>query len=147
MEIRESPKNVFFASKKAHIRNSFFKCLKLSIQYAAIDEGHFRITYSEDRLINLFKRRQSPVNEWLYENEITLGDLHNAECAPLYAQFSDWCLRNGYQRPMTAFSFKEEIRSIFDLEIKFENCGAGSRQFYFKRGNFDPKFRPFQEDV
>lgn len=109
----------------------------------AIDEGHFRITYSEDRLINLFKRRQSPVNEWLYENEITLGDLHNAECAPLYAQFSDWCLRNGYQRPMTAFSFKEEIRSIFDLEIKFENCGAGSRQFYFKRGNFDPKFRPF----
>lgn len=109
----------------------------------AMEEGHFRLPYSDDKLMNMFKRRQSPVNEWLYENEITLGDLHNAECAPLYAQFADWCTRNGYQRPMTAFSFKEELRSIFDLEIKFENCGAASKQFYFKRGDFDPKFRPF----
>lgn len=109
----------------------------------AIDEGHFRITYSEEHLINMFKRRQSPVNEWLYENEITLGDLHQKECAPLYVQFVDWCQRNGYSKPMTAFSFKEEIRSIFDMEVKFESTGAVSKQFYFKRGDFDPKFRPF----
>lgn len=109
----------------------------------AIEEGHFRITYSEEHLINMFKRRQSPVNEWLYENEIELGDLVNKECLPLYTQFSDWCQRNGYTKPMTAFSFKEEIRSIFDMEIKFESIGAGSRQLFIKRGEYDASYRPF----
>ena len=109
----------------------------------AIDEGHFRITYSEEKLLNMFKRRQSPVNEWLYENEFTLGDLHDKECPPLYAQFSEWCERNGYHRPMTAFSFREELRSIFDLDIRFERYGSGTKQFFFKRGDFDPSYKPF----
>lgn len=109
----------------------------------ALTEAHFRIDYSEEKLLNMFKRRQSPVNEWLYENEITLGDLQDKDCAPLYTQFADWCTRNGYMKVMTSFSFREEIRTIYDMEVTFIKSGAGTKMLFHKRGQFDPNYRPF----
>lgn len=111
----------------------------------AIEEGHFRITQSEEQLLKIFKRRQSPLNEWLYENELTLGDLHNTKCMVLYRQFSEWFEANGYSKAMSAFSFKEDITTIYDMEIRnivFEE-GKAPCQVFFKPGDFDPKYRPF----
>lgn len=111
----------------------------------AIEEGRFRITQSEQLLLDTFKRRQSPLHEWIYENDITVGDLHEQRCISLYSQFTEWCNLNGYSRIMNNFTFKEDICAMYDLEIELrqqEGRGAPA-QVFFKRGEFDPSFKPF----
>ena len=110
----------------------------------AIEEGRFRINQSEQQLLELFKRRQSPLNEWLYETEMTIGDLHEKKCVSLYKQFVEWCNSNGYTKIMTNFTFKEDICALYDVEIDLikEEKKAPSQVFY-KRGEFDPNFKPF----
>lgn len=109
----------------------------------AIEEGRFRISTSEEELLNLFRRRQSPINEWLYENDIRLDDLHNKECLPLYNQYVEWCGLNGYNKLMTNFSFKESICSLYDMEMDRIKTDKGVKQVFVKRGLFDPMYKPF----
>lgn len=109
----------------------------------AIEEGKFRIMYSENKLMQLFKRRQSPINEWIYDNNITVGDLQDQECQPFYVQFTDWCSRNGYDKVCTSFSFREELRCLYDMEVTVERIDGRVVQRYHKVGEFDPNFVPF----
>lgn len=111
----------------------------------AIEEGKFRITQSEHALLEMFKRRQSPLNEWLYENEFTVGDLLNKKCTVLYSQFTAWLEANGYAKKMTAFTFKEDICALYGLEIsvKTNEEGMTPTQIFYKRGNIDLDFKPF----
>ncbi len=110
----------------------------------AIEEGRFRVTQSEAELLKIFKRRQSPLNEWLYENELTLDDLHNTKCITLYAQFTEWCASNGYSRIMSNFSFKEDICALYDVEIRMKKEeGRAPKQVFFKPGEFDKNYKPF----
>lgn len=110
----------------------------------AIEEGRFRINQSEQQLLELFKRRQSPLNEWLYENEMTAGDLHKAKCVTLYKQFQEWCASNGYNKVMTNFTFKEDLCALYDMELDMlREAGKAPTQVFYKRGNFDPTFKPF----
>ncbi len=111
----------------------------------AIEEGKFKVTQSDARLLDVFRRRQSPLNEWLYENDIRLGDLHNKRCMSLYRQFVEWCANNGYSKPCTNFTFKEDICTLFDVEQSYEQIGEtkGTTQVFYKRGDFDPNYKPF----
>lgn len=110
----------------------------------AIEEGKFRINTSEQELLNKFKRRQSPLNEWLYENEITLGDIHDKPCMSLYSQFIEWCSLNGHFRQMTNFTFKEDICTLYDVEIRFGLDSARKNvQVFHRRGKFDADYKPF----
>lgn len=110
----------------------------------AIEEGRFRITQSEAHLLELFKRRQSPLHEWLYTNEITVGDLHNHCVLPLYRQYLAWGQDNGYVKLLTTFSFKEDICSLYDLEIDIvRDDNKCARQVFVKRGEFDKNYKPF----
>lgn len=110
----------------------------------AIEEGHFRINQSEQQLLELFKRRQSPLNEWLYETDLTTGDLHKSSCTILYKQFSEWCTSNGYTKIMTTFTFKEDICALYDMELDIEKeKGKAPKQVFYKRGNFDENYKPF----
>ena len=109
----------------------------------AIEEGRFRISTSEEELLNLFRRRQSPINEWLYENDMRIEDFHKKECLPLYNQYVEWCQQNGYGKLMTAFSFKESICSLYDLELDRMQMEKKLRQVFIKRGMFDPMYKPF----
>ena len=93
--------------------------------------------------MQLFKRRQSPINEWLYENAICLGDLHEQLCRPLYSQFTAWCSENGYAQPMSNYSFKEELCAIYDIEVRNERTQNGIKNYFYKRGDFDPTYKPF----
>jgi phage/plasmid-associated DNA primase len=104
----------------------------------AIEEGGFRITQSEQQLLDLFKRRQSPLNQWLYETDTSLGNVHGAKCSVLYGQFRAWCEENGYKNMMSSFTFKEDICAIYDVEI-----APGLAQTFVKLGDFDPDSRPF----
>jgi putative DNA primase/helicase len=110
----------------------------------AIEEGKFRITQSEQQLLEVFKRRQSPLNEWLYENELTLQDIHEHECKIFYKQFIAWCEDNGHSKKMSAFTFKEDICALYDVEIDMrKNENGALKQSFVKRGLFDPSYRPF----
>ena len=109
----------------------------------AIEEGRFRISTSEEELLHLFKRRQSPINEWLYENDMRLSDFNEKPCLPLYNQYIEWCGQNGYSKLMTNFSFKESICALYDLELDKTSGEKGLRQIFIKRGLFDPTFKPF----
>lgn len=110
----------------------------------AIEEGRFRITQSEQQLLEKFKRRQSPLNEWLYESEITLNELHEKEVIPLYKEFTEWCNQNGYTKIMNAYSFKEDVCALYDIELDMKKNSSGvPKQVFIKRGLFDPTFKPF----
>ena len=111
----------------------------------AIEEGHFAINETEADLLRKFKRRQSALSEWLYENNITLGDLVNKKALPLYSQFRDWCNTSGYTKIPAAYSFKEDICAMYNVEIdliKLDNGGLGG-QCFVKRGEYDPNYKPF----
>ena len=109
----------------------------------AIEEGRFRISTSEEQLLNLFRRRQSPINEWLYENDMRLSDINEKPCLPLYNQYVEWCNQNGYGKLMTNFSFKESICALYDVELDRRKTDKGIQQLFVKRGLFDPEYKPF----
>lgn len=113
----------------------------------AIEEGRFRINASEQELLNKFKRRQSPLSEWLYENEITTADLVNKKCTVEYNIFKEWCSNNGYNKVVSMYSFKEDICALYDMQIDFSELNSnavGARyQIFVKRGQYDPNFKPF----
>lgn len=111
----------------------------------AIEEGRFRITQSERELLDMFKRRQSPLNEWLYENDMCIKDLQDKKCISLYNQFMEWCNNNGYSKKMTAFTFKEDVCALYDMEISFKTLEEGKvpTQVFYKRGEFDGNYKPF----
>ena len=123
----------------------YFLCKAVQGIKIAIEEGRFRVTQSEKELLDTFKRRQSPLNEWLYENDMTIGDLQDKKCISLYNQFMEWCDGNGYSRKMTAFTFKEDICSLYQMEIKMLTIteDAPPVQVFTKRGAFDSSFKPF----
>lgn len=111
----------------------------------AIEEGRFKVTQSERQLLDLFKRRQSPLHEWLYETDMTVGDLYEQKCLSLYTQFKEWCEQNGYNKIMTNYTFKDDICALYDMEIsmiKKDNKTVPIQVFY-KRGKFNPTYRPF----
>lgn len=111
----------------------------------AIEEGRFKIMQSEKQLLELFKRRQSALSEWLYENDIAVKDLLNRKCSVLYQQFVEWCNNNGYNKRITSFTFREDICTTYSMEIRYMSTAEGQAptQIFSKRGEFDPEFRPF----
>lgn len=111
----------------------------------AIEEGHFRISQSEQQLLETFKRRQSALNEWLYEMSMSLGDLNGKKCTVLYQSFVEWCNNNGYIKMMNNFTFKEDICALYDVEVSFAEREGNSMpmQIFYKRGEFDENYRPF----
>lgn len=110
----------------------------------AIEEGKFRITQSEHQLLLMFKRRQNPLNEWLYETNMCMKDIVNCKCIVLYKQFIEWCDANGYSKQMTNFTFKEDICALFGVEMKLEMLpNTAPIQKFVKDGPYDPEFKPF----
>ena len=133
-----------FMNKITDLDMEYFLFKAVSGIKLAIEEGRFRITQSEQELLEIFKRRQSPLNEWLYENQYTLGDIHGKRCLTLYNIFAEWCKNNGYNKIMTNFTFKEDMCAIYDVEIDMMSVeGKISVQAFCKRGEFDKEWRPF----
>lgn len=133
-----------FMNKVTDLDMEYFLFKAVDAIRLAIEEGKFRITQSEQQLLEVFKRRQSPLNEWLYEYELCLMNIHEAECLHLYKQFIAWCEENGYNKKMSAYTFKEDICALYDVEIDMRKNEAGQmKQCFVKRGMFDPMYKPF----
>lgn len=134
-----------FISKVTEEDMEYFLFKAVNGVMQALEEGHFIINHSEKELLNIFKRRQSAINEWLYENTITLGDIHNKPCMPLYNMFNQWAQDNGYINKMTMFSFKEEICALYDVNVRLTTPEDGKvpKQIFLKNGPVNPDYIPF----
>lgn len=109
----------------------------------AIEEGNFVITRSERQLLDTFRRRQSALNEWCYEQQLTVGDINGKSCIGLYKQFNEWCDINGYRKVLNNFSFKEDMCSLYGMELELRNVNNVPVQIFNKKGVVDAGWRPF----
>lgn len=120
----------------------FFKAVEGIMK--ALEEGKFTISQSEQALLDVFKRRQSPLHQWLYEGDIRLKDLVNKPCITFYKQFVEWCSINGYNKVLNNFTFKEDICNLYDIETDIVTVDDKSPvQLFLKRGKFDGDYKPF----
>lgn len=111
----------------------------------ALEVGHMVISQSEEALLEQFKRRQSPLFEYLYENDIRTKDIVGKPCMTVYKQFSEWSELAGYMRKMTMFTFKEEITTMYDcyVDVCRDKGPLMNKMIFKKKGEYDPEFKPF----
>lgn len=134
-----------FMNKVTETDMEYFLYKAVKAIQIAIEEGHFRINQSEQMLLNKFKRRQSPLSEWLYELDMRRKDLVGKKCQTLFSEFRAWCENNGYTKLMTMFSFKEDLCALYDIEIDMgiDENGKLKGQTFSKHGEYDGEFKPF----
>lgn len=99
----------------------------------ALKEGKFRISQSEQELLRKFKCRQSSLNEWLYEESMTLADIYNKGVVALYEIYVDWAQRNGYNKLPSVLTFKEDICALYGVEIDYVGDEHRAMQQIFTR--------------
>lgn len=147
VELNNKVKNPdpLFMNKVTETDMEYFLYKAVKAIQIAIEEGHFRINQSEQMLLNKFKRRQSPLSEWLYELDMRRKDLIGKKCQTLFSEFRSWCENNGYTKLMTMFSFKEDLCALYDIEIDMgiDDSGRLRGQTFAKRGEYDGEFKPF----
>lgn len=147
VELNNKVKNPdpLFMNKVTETDMEYFLYKAVKAIQIAIEEGHFRINQSEQMLLNKFKRRQSPLSEWLYELDMRRKDLVGKKCQTLFSEFRAWCENNGYTKLMTMFSFKEDLCALYDIEIDMgiDDSGRLRGQTFAKRGEYDGEFKPF----
>lgn len=111
-----------------------------------IEEGKFAINDSEDVLLRKFQRKQSPLNEWLYENQIRAGELDGKIPSALYAMFREWCSRNGFDKPVSSTTFKDTICSMYGVYVgvgnELDKYGLRVQKFAMLE-DADPEYFPF----
>lgn len=97
----------------------------------AFQEGKFRISQSEQELLRKFRCRQSSLNEWLYSENMSLGDIYNKPVSALYTFYVEWATQNGYSKFPSSLSFKEDICALYEVEIGYtgEDRRASSQVF------------------
>lgn len=99
----------------------------------ALKEGQFRISQSEADLLRKFKCRQSSFNEWLYEEQISLGDIYNKGTMALYSIYTEWALNNNYKNIPSSFTFCEDICTLYTVDLAFSGDERRSSQKIFTR--------------
>jgi putative DNA primase/helicase len=99
----------------------------------ALQEGQFRISQSEQELLRKFKCRQSSLNEWIFEDSVTLGDIHGKGVLGLYSMYIEWAQSNGYAKLPSVLTFKEDICALYGVEIMFTGEEHRASQQIFSR--------------
>ena len=98
-----------------------------------MQEGACRISQSEQELLRKFKCRQSSLNEWVFEEHITLGDVYGKGVLGLYTFYMEWAQTNGYTKLPSALTFKEDICTLYNVEIDFTGEEKRASQQVFVR--------------
>jgi putative DNA primase/helicase len=99
----------------------------------ALQEGSFRISQSEQELLRKFKCRQSSLNEWIFEEHLTLGDIYGKGVLGLYTFYMEWAQNNGYTKLPSALTFKEDVCALFNVEIDYTGVEKRASQQIFTR--------------
>ena len=99
----------------------------------ALQEGQFRISQSEKELLRKFKCRQSSINEWLYEDHMTLNDIYKKGVTSLYSFYIEWANNNGYTKLPSVLTFKEDICALYEVETDYTGPEHRASQQIFSR--------------
>lgn len=99
----------------------------------ALQEGGFRISQSEQELLRKFKCRQSSLNEWIFEDNMTLKDVYGKGVLGLYTFYVEWAQKNGYSKIPSVLTFKEDICTLYNVEIDFTGEERRASQQIFTR--------------
>jgi putative DNA primase/helicase len=110
----------------------------------ALQEGQFRVSQSEQELLRKFKCRQSSINEWIFEDHITLGDVYGKGVLALYSFYIEWAQTNGYSKLPSVLTFKEDICVLYNVEIDFTGPEHRASQQIFTR-RIEPNELELQE--
>lgn len=106
-----------FLSKITSIDMEYFFFKSVQAINEVFKKGKFSIVHSDQDLLTKFKCRQSSMNEWIYEQDIRLKDVHETPCYKLYNEFVAWAIDNKYQSHPSIFTFKEDIVGLYDVDI------------------------------
>ena len=112
----------------------------------ALEEGKFRISYSEEQLLNMFKRRQSPLHEWLYDGDYKTKDFIGKRCMTMYKIYRSWAEENGYNKLLAMYTFKEDICTLYNLETDLmptSDSQTLSQVFTTHNETIDLEYKPF----
>ncbi len=99
----------------------------------ALREGKFRISQSEQELLRKFKCRQSSLNEWIFEDNVTLNDIYGKGVLGLYSMYIEWAQTNGYSKLPSVLTFKEDICTLYSVEVDFTGEEHRASQQIFTR--------------
>lgn len=100
----------------------------------ALQEGKFRISQSEQELLRKFKCRQSSLNEWVFEEKMTLKEIYNKGVISLYTFYTEWALNNGYKNLPSVLTFKEDICALYKVEVGYTgDINRQSQQIFTRR--------------
>lgn len=108
----------------------------------ALQEGQFKISQSEKELLRKFRCRQSSLNEWLYEERMTLNDIYGKGTQGLYSMYMEWAQNNGYSKLPSILTFKEDICTLYNVEICYTGEERKASQQVFGR-----KVVPTEEEL
>lgn len=100
----------------------------------ALQEGKFRISQSEQELLRKFKCRQSSLNEFIYEQAMTLGEIYGKGVLATYTMYTEWAINNGYKNLPSVLTFKEDICALYKVEIgSMNDTNKQSAQIFTRR--------------
>lgn len=105
----------------------------------ALQEGQFRISQSETELLRKFKCRQSSLNEWIFEDNMALGDVYDKGVLSLYSFYIEWAQSNGYTKLPSVLTFKEDMCALYNVEIGFTGDEHRASQQIFTRSKTPTK--------
>lgn len=108
--------------------------------------GTFSIVHSDQELLTKFKCRQSSMNEWIYEQDIRLKDVHGTPCYKLYNEFIAWAIDNKYQAHPSIFTFKEDMVGLYEVDISSSDIDGKKIASFYRRKQPSEKeleFNPF----
>lgn len=99
----------------------------------ALQEGQFRINESESDILRKFKCRQSSINEWVYDENLTLGEVYEKNTYALFSMYYEYAGKNGHTKLPSHTTFKEEMCSLYNLEIGYRTKEHRANQSIFVR--------------
>lgn len=110
----------------------------------ALEVGRLTIQQSEEELLTQFRRRQSSLHEWMYENNLCLKEILETPCMVLYKQFTMWADDGGYKSKPNMFTFREDICNSYHVRTQIAGAGPNRNKMMFVRdGNYEDSYRPF----
>lgn len=123
-----------FLEKLSETDYEYFFRMAVEAIGAAIQRGQLIADEMDDDLITKFKLRQSSVNQYVHSANINIGYLHHRRIQHVFNHYKDWCKENGYEKTVTSTTLKEELNTMFNVEVEIKYTDNGQyEQFVHPR--------------
>ena len=121
----------------------FFKAVE-AIRIA-IERGRFTINESEEDMLREYKRNQSAVTNWVYDNDYCAEDFVNKKSLAMYGLFKNWAENMGYKTVPTQLEFREQICMLYNLKTELRSVEDGQPRIisFQPDKNYRAEYKPF----